>query len=132
MPRSLVYTFGRVSLCVIYFWFGLLKLLGFSPAGSLVEALYHKTPFLSSIPFAQFYIAFAIFEMIIGIAFLFPRFTKLACVLFVLHMISTTMPLFALPSMTWQSFFVPTLEGQYIIKNLALVSVVAFLVSYRR
>jgi hypothetical protein len=32
------------------------------------------------------------------------------------------------PGAVWQAAFVPTLEGQYIIKNLALISVVAFLV----
>ena len=37
-------------------------------------------------------------------------------------MITTAGPLVLLPSETWQSFFVPTLEGQYIIKNLVIIA----------
>ena len=39
-----------------------------------------------------------------------------------LHMIMTFMPLFMLPEVTWSAFLVPTLEGQYIIKNLVIIS----------
>ena len=37
-------------------------------------------------------------------------------------MIMTFMPLFMLPEVTWSAFLVPTLEGQYIIKNLVIIS----------
>ena len=33
-----------------------------------------------------------------------------------------TMPLVFLPAFTWQSFLVPTLEGQYIIKNVLIMA----------
>jgi len=37
---------------------------------------------------------------------------------------TTFMPLFFVPDATWQSFMTPTLEGQYIIKNLVLIALI--------
>ncbi len=124
--------FGRISLFIIYFGFGLLKLIGLSPASDLVHALYLKTPIISALPFQQFYLAFALFEMVIGLLFLFKKFTKLASILFFVHIVMTALPLILLPVIAWQKFLVPTLEGQYIIKNLALVAVVLFILRNRR
>ena len=73
--------------------------------------------------FDSFYLAFAVFEMVIGILFLIPKFSKFAFILFAIHIILTTGPLLLLPGMVWQSALVPTLEGQYIIKNLALMAI---------
>lgn len=118
--RKIFFPMSRIALFVVYFWFGILKVTGDSPANPLVEALQHQTlPFLT---FSQFIIAFGIFEMIIGIAFLIPGFERSAIFLLFLHMITTVMPLIFLPQMAWQGTFVPTLEGQYIIKNLALIA----------
>jgi len=112
--------FSRFSLFVVYFWFGILKLLGNSPASPLVMALQQKTlPFLT---FQQFIIVFSLYEMLIGILFLIPRLTRLVFVLFILHMGMTLLPLVLVPRASWQGFLVPTLEGQYMIKNLILIS----------
>jgi uncharacterized membrane protein YkgB len=117
--------FARLSMFVIYFWFGLLKLMDTSPANPLVASLLERTmPFMS---FETFNMWFALFEMLIGILFLFPKLTKLVFGLLVLHMITTFMPLVILPQVTWQSAMTPTLEGQYIIKNLLIISVALFL-----
>jgi uncharacterized membrane protein YkgB len=40
-------------------------------------------------------------------------------------MITTAGPLFLLPDIAWQSFLAPTLEGQYIIKNIVVVALAA-------
>jgi uncharacterized membrane protein YphA (DoxX/SURF4 family) len=114
--------FSRVSLFVIYFWFGILKVFQLSPATPLVEALSQQTiPFISP---TQFVILFGVFEVILGILFLIPSTTKLTKWLFAAHMVSTFLPLFLLPHAVWQTTLIPTLEGQYIIKNLALIAVV--------
>lgn len=111
---------ARFVLFVVYFWFGILKVIGESPANPLVEALQQQTlPFLT---FGQFIVAFGIFEMIIGLTFLIKGFERIAIFLLFLHMITTAMPLYFSPQMSWQSFMIPTLEGQYIIKNLALIT----------
>lgn len=110
----------RFSLFVVYFWFGILKLVGSSPANPLVANLLEKTlPFLT---FEQFIIGFGIYEILIGILFLIPKMEKIAVALLLPHMIMTTGPLVFLPQITWQSMFTPTLEGQYIIKNMLIIS----------
>ena len=121
--------FCRIALFVIYAWFGALKLMGASPAEPIVHSLFEKT--ISFMSFDTFYMLFAWFEVILGFLFLFPKATKLATGLFILHMISTTMPLFVVPAMTWQTFPALTLEGQYIVKNLALMACVATIATLR-
>lgn len=112
--------FARITFFIIYFWFGILKIFDTSPANPLVAALQEKTlPFLT---FEQFIVIFSIYEMAIGILFLFPKLTKVAFILFILHMGMTMMPLVLLPEVSWQGFLVPTLEGQYMIKNLVLIA----------
>ncbi len=119
---------ARVAFFIVFFWFGILKVLGTSPANPLVQALMETTlPFLT---FTQFIIFFGLFEMIIGILFLFPRYERLVIPLFLLHMFTTSLPLFLLTNSIWQSFLVPTLEGQYIIKNLVLVALAIVVVAH--
>jgi uncharacterized membrane protein YkgB len=111
---------ARLALFIIFFWFGILKLAGVSPAENLVQSLFERTiPFIS---FHIFYEAFSIFECAIGILFLIPRTTRVVIPFLAIHMTTTVLPLIFLPSITWQNFLVPTLEGQYIIKNVAIVA----------
>lgn len=60
--------------------------------------------------------------MIIGISFIIPRLERLAIALLIPHMVMTALPLIFLQAMTWQGFLTPSLEGQYIIKNLVIVA----------
>jgi uncharacterized membrane protein YkgB len=118
--RKLEIPVARISIFIVYFWFGLLKLLGLSPAGPLVKALFEKTIWF--MPFSTFYLFFAVFEMVIGILFLIRGLERVVIFLLSLHLISTALPLFLLPQITWQKFLVPTLEGQYIIKNILIAA----------
>ena len=111
---------ARFAIFVIFFWFGILKVIGLSPAGELVQSLYGQT--VSFIPFLTFYIGFGLFECLIGILFLIRGAERVVIPLLFIHMITTFMPLFLLPSATWSAPFVPTLEGQYIIKNLVVIA----------
>lgn len=118
--KSLSVPFGRFAIFVVFFWFGALKLVGTSPANPLVADLLEKTlPFMT---FDVFITLFAIYEMVIGVVFLIPRLERLAIALLVPHMITTFMPLILLPTVAWQGFLTPTLEGQYIIKNLVIIA----------
>ena len=118
--RQLAIPVGRVSLFVVFFWFGFLKLLGTSPAGSLVGDLLGKTmPFL---PFESFMVVLGLWEMVTGIAFLIEGWERLAIALLVPHMLVTFLPFVFLRAMVWQSFLMPTLEGQYIVKNLVIIA----------
>jgi uncharacterized membrane protein YkgB len=113
--------FARFSLFVIYGWFGILKVFELSPAGPLVEALQGAT-FWSSIPPEQFLVWFGVFEVLLGVFALVPKLERITFFLIGLHLITTVMPLFMLPDIAWDGFLVPSLIGQYIIKNLALLS----------
>ena len=111
---------ARFGLFVIFFWFGLLKVIGLSPASGLVQRLFEQTvPYMH---FSTFLILFGLFEMLIGILFLIKGLERVVIPLLLIHMITTFGPLVFLPQETWQSFMVPTLEGQYIIKNFALIA----------
>lgn len=119
--RRISIPLARVSLFVIYFWFGILKVLGYSPATALVQSLYEKT-IASYVPFHAFFIGFALFECLIGILFLIKGAERIVIPLLMAHLITTVLPLIFLPHEIWTHWFVPTLEGQYIIKNLALIT----------
>lgn len=118
--REISVPFARIALFIVFFWFGLLKLIGVSPAGALVHALFDQT--IQFMAFPTFYILFAGFECVIGILFLIRGTERIVFPMLLIHMITTALPLFLLASATWQSFMVPTLEGQYIIKNLVIVA----------
>ncbi len=124
---TLIHFFRRISvpvarfgLFVVFFWFGLLKVIGLSPASGLVQDLFHQTvPFMQ---FSLFLVLFGLFECLIGILFLFKGYERIVIPLLFIHMVTTFMPLFLLPAVTWTQFMVPTLEGQYIIKNLVIIA----------
>jgi uncharacterized membrane protein YkgB len=119
--RRISMPMARVSLFVVFFWFGILKVLGLSPATELVANLFHAT--VSFMDFKTFYIGFGLFECLIGILFLIKGLERVVMPLLFIHIITTLGPLVLLPEATWQLFLVPTLEGQYIIKNLVIVAV---------
>ena len=118
--RTIFPLMARLAIFIIFFWFGFLKIIDTSPANPMVAALLAKTlPFIS---FNQFIVLFGVYEMIIGLTFLIPGLERLAIALLVPHMITTFLPLVFLAPMTWQGFLTPTLEGQYIIKNLLIIA----------
>jgi uncharacterized membrane protein YkgB len=110
----------RISFFIVYFYFGLLKVLGYSPAEAIVKELWSHT--LSSIPFYDFLNFFGFYEMIIGIIFLIPGKERLALYLLIPHMITTFGPVVLLPKFIWKGFMIPSLAGHYIIKNLIIVA----------
>jgi len=117
---------NRWALAIVYTWFGFLKIIWKSPAEQLVTSLFESTlkPFMSLQIFLP---SFGVLECMIGIAWLMPRFTKIAYWAMVLHMVATFLPVFMLPNITWQSFMTLTLVGQYIFKNLVMLAAGTFI-----
>ena len=111
---------ARFGLFVIFFWFGMLKVFGLSPATPLVEQLFNQT--ISFMSFSSFIILFGAFEALIGVLFLKRGMERVVIPLLFIHMVTTFMPLFLLPQVTWSGLMVPTMEGQYIIKNLVIIA----------
>lgn len=111
----------RFGLGVIFIWFGALKFFpGLSPAEELVR---NTTYFFNPDYFLPI---LAAWEVLIGIGFLSgfvtSKFQRLTILLLFLQIPGTALPLFMLPEVCWTNFpFVLTLEGQYIIKNLAII-----------
>jgi uncharacterized membrane protein YkgB len=113
--------FARFSIFIIFFWFGFIKLLGLSPASPLAEALTAKTVGMQY--FDLLFYVLAVLECVIGLLFLFPKVTRIVVPLLLFHMLIVCSPLVLVPEYTWQEFGVPTLEGQYIIKNAVVIAV---------
>jgi len=112
----------RVSLAVIFVWFGILKPLELSPAAPLVRATVGWMPLLSPDGWVA---VIGWWEVAIGVTFLFRRTVRIAIALLALQMGGTFLPLVLLPEVAFQAGhipYAPTLEGQYIIKNLLIIS----------
>lgn len=112
----------RVSLAVIFVWFGILKPLGLSSAGDLVKSTVGWMPLLSP---DQWLSVIGWWEVAIGLTFLHRSTIRIAIALLAMQMVGTFLPLVLLPDVTFQSGripYAPTIEGQYIIKNLVIIS----------
>lgn len=111
----------RVSFAIIFIWFGILKPFDVSSAESLLKATVVWLPFGTP----EFWlVVIGWWEVAIGVTFLFPQTTKIAIGLLFLQMFGTFMPLVVLPEVTFQNgnLLTPSLEGQYIIKNVMIIS----------
>lgn len=113
----------RLALGVVFFWFGVLK---FFPGASPAEALAGKTIetlTFGAIPEGAALMILAVWESAIGIGLFVGRWMRAVLLLLFVQMLGTITPLFLFPSETWATFpIAPTLEGQYIIKNIVIVS----------
>src|SRR6056297_3672646 len=112
----------RISLGIIFVWFGILKTIGLSPAEGLVLDTVNWMPIFSA---NVWLIIIGWWEVVIGICFLFKPTLRIAIGLLAMQMAGTLLPLFILTEITFQAGhlpYAPTMEGQYIIKNLLIIS----------
>ena len=106
----------RVSLALIFIWFGLLKPLGMSPEEELIKRTVYFFP-----PDIVLNIL-GCWEVAIGIGLLYKPLLRVALFLLLIELPGTFLPLIILPDICFHSFpFGLSLEGQYIIKNLFLI-----------
>lgn len=116
-------TLLRISVGIVFVWFGVLKFIpGLSPADELAT----RTIATLSFGLVQPDVSrptLALWETLIGLGLISGRFMRATLLLLFLQMVGTVTPLFLFPAETWSLFpIAPTLEGQYIIKNIVLVS----------
>jgi uncharacterized membrane protein YkgB len=115
--------FLRMAVGIIFFWFGVIK---FFPDQSSAEDLAVRT--IRKISFGKIsahnsLMILATWECIIGIGCIMHKFMRLTLTLLFLQMLGTVMPLFFFPGSTFKSVpLVPTLEGQYILKNIVIIA----------
>jgi uncharacterized membrane protein YphA (DoxX/SURF4 family) len=114
--------FLRIALGIVFLWFGALKLVpGLSPAQDLATRTIEVLSF-GLVPPAVSLPVLAVWEVLIGLGLLTGRFLRATLLLLAVQMLGTMTPLLLFPAETFTMFpFAPTLEGQYIIKNLVLV-----------
>lgn len=106
----------RISLAIVFIWFGLLKPWRLSPADDLVaRTVYWFDP-------AWFIPVLGVWEAAIGVCLLVRPLLRVAIGLLLLQMPGTFLPLVIMPDVCFIHVpWAPTLEGQYIIKNLVLI-----------
>lgn len=113
----------RISVGLVFFWFGFLK---FFPELSPAEELATRTIETLTFGFIQPEVSLpvlAAWEVLIGLGLITGKFMRITILLLFTQMMGTVTPLFLFPDETFKVFpYALTLEGQYIIKNIVLVS----------
>ena len=108
----------RISLGVVFVWFGLLKIFEVSPVSELVaRTVYWVDPDII-VP------VLGVFEVTVGVLLLLGRALRLTLLLFVAQMVGTFLTFFVLPEVTFRDGnpFLLTVEGEFVVKNLVLIS----------
>lgn len=115
--------FLRISVGIIFFWFGILKFFpGLSPAQELAIRTISIMTFGYLSPVISINLL-ALWEVLIGIGLLTGLTMRFTLLLLFLQMIGTLTPIFFFPNEVFTIIpYFPTLEGQYIIKNLVIIS----------
>jgi uncharacterized membrane protein YkgB len=116
-------TFARIALGIVFFWFGALKFFpGLSPAEQLAGRTIERITFGTVTSNVALPIL-ATWECLIGMGLFAGIALRATLLLLFLQMLGTLLPLVLFPEETFVVFPVaPTLEGQYIIKNVVLIS----------
>jgi uncharacterized membrane protein YkgB len=113
----------RLALGVVFFWFGALKLIpGWSPAEDLAGKTMERLTFSLIAPGTAL-IILAVWEVLIGLGLLSGKLLRVTLLLLWIQMAGTLTPLLLFPHHTFRIIpIAPSLEGQYIIKNLVLIA----------
>ncbi len=113
----------RISLGVIFFWFGVLKYFpDMSPAEELAQQTFEILTF-GLIPQDLAIKILATWECAIGLGLLIGKYMRVVLFLLALQMVGAMAPILLFPEKVFMQIpWIPTLEGQYIIKNLVLIS----------
>ena len=112
----------RVALGIVFLWFGAIKFVpGWSPAADLAT----RTISLLTMGQVPPHVALPLlagWETLIGLGLITGRALRFTLFLLFVQMPGTMLPLLFFPRETFNLFpFAPTLEGQYIIKNIVLI-----------
>jgi uncharacterized membrane protein YphA (DoxX/SURF4 family) len=112
----------RVGLGIVFLWFGLLKFFpDQSPAAELATRTIEELSFGIISP-AVALPMLAVWETLIGLGLITGRALRATLLLLIVQMAGTLTPLVLFPDEAFTTFpLVPTLEGQYIIKNVVII-----------
>ena len=108
----------RVSLAIVFIWFGALKILGVSPVVDLdASTVYWVDP-------DWFMPALGVVEVLVGLGLLLNRWIRAVLLVLALQMAGTFLVFFLLPEIAYQDGnpLKLTVEGEFILKNLVLLA----------
>ena len=111
----------RFLLFIIFFWFGFFKIIHLFPSQQLVKDTVFWMPLLDA---STWTVIIGFWEVLISVFFLSKKTTFIAMILLFMQMTGTLLPLVILPEVTFQNSnpLLSTLEGQYIIKNIIIIT----------
>jgi uncharacterized membrane protein YphA (DoxX/SURF4 family) len=123
----------RISIGFIFFWFGFQK---YFPGVSSAEDLATRTIDVMSFGMVKAPYSMPIlatWEVLIGLGFLTGKYLRLTVILLYAQMAGTIFPLFVFPDETFFVIpFIPTIEGQYIIKNIIIITASMVILAHNR
>jgi putative oxidoreductase len=108
----------RLSLGIVFLWFGALKVFGVTPVSDLVAAtVYWVDP-------NWFVPLLGVVEILVGAGLIFRRALRLILAVFLAQMAGTFLVLIVLPDVAFQDGnpLLLTVEGEFVVKNLVLLS----------
>ena len=108
----------RISLGIVFVWFGLLKVFDVTPVTDLVaNTVYWVDP-------DWFVPILGVAEVAIGVALIFKVALRAVLLLFLLQMAGTFLVLIVQPDIAFRDGnpFLLTVEGEFVVKNLVLLS----------
>lgn len=116
-------TLLRISLGVVFLWFGALKFFpGLSPAQDLAGATIERLTLGTVTPDVALPVL-AAWECAIGLGLMLGIWLRLVLLLLFLQMPGTLLPVLMFPDEVFIRIpYALTLEGQYIVKNFVLIS----------
>ncbi len=110
-------TLLRISLGVVFIWFGALKVFGLSPVADLLEKTVWWLPSSTTV------MVLGVLEVVIGLGLTFRLAPRLILLLFTLQMIGTFLTFFVVPGMMFEGNpFKLTVLGEFVVKNLVLLA----------
>lgn len=110
--------FLRISLGLTFVWFGALKVFDVSPVAQLVADTVYWVPPQLFVPFL------GMWEILVGVGLLAGRFLRVTLLFFLMQMAGTFLVLLVKPEVAFQGYnpLLLTTEGEFVIKNLVLIS----------
>ncbi|MFI9009150.1 DoxX family protein [Actinosynnema sp. NPDC053489] len=118
----------RISIGVVFVWFGLLKVTGSSPVAELVGAAVPWVDRGLLVP------ALGWFEVVLGVALLLGRLPRLTLGLVVAHLAGTFVVFVQAPAlvMTGGNPLLLTANGEFVLKNVVLICAALVLLGQAR
>ena len=111
-------TLLRISLAIVFVWFGALKLIGHSPVAELVSATVYWLPPHIFVPFL------GAWELAIGMGLAFRLVLRFTLFMLFAQLAGTFLVLLVRPELAFVAGnpFLLTMVGEFVVKNIVLLS----------